>query len=97
MKSKAKADDSLSFEQSTHRLEEIVQAINNPETGLEEMIALVEEGLGLIRRSRQLLARAELKIKTLEVPQEEPEAPGAVPAPARSAKKQSGYDEFSLL
>ena len=68
MSSKGKTDTGLSFEQSTRRLEEIVQAINSPETGLEEMIALVEEGLGLIRRSRQLLARDELKIKTLETP-----------------------------
>ncbi|MGN0821171.1 MAG: exodeoxyribonuclease VII small subunit [Akkermansia sp.] len=91
MSSKGKTDTGLSFEQSTRRLEEIVQAINSPETGLEEMIALVEEGLGLIRRSRQLLARAELKIKTLEAPREEQE-----PAPVPE-KKQSGYDEFSLL
>ena len=40
-RTKAKA---LNFEQATARLEEIVARVNNPETGLEEMIALVQRG-----------------------------------------------------
>ena len=56
----------LNFEQATARLEEIVSRVNNPETGLEEMIELAAEGLGLIRSSEQLLAEAELKIQRLE-------------------------------
>ena len=56
----------LNFEQATARLEEIVTRVNNPETGLEEMITLAAEGLTLIRSSEQLLAEAELKIQKLE-------------------------------
>ena len=56
----------LNFEQATARLEEIVERVNNPETGLEDMIALAAEGLTLIRSSEQLLAEAELKIQRLE-------------------------------
>ena len=59
----------LNFEQATARLEEIVARVNNPETGLEDMIALAAEGLTLIRNSEQLLAEAELKIQKLESPE----------------------------
>ncbi|MBP3498888.1 MAG: exodeoxyribonuclease VII small subunit [Akkermansia sp.] len=65
MSPRAKAK-SINFEQATARLEEIVNRVNNPETGLEEMISLAEEGLTLIRSSEQLLAEAELKIQKLE-------------------------------
>lgn len=74
----------LSFEQASARLEAIVAEMEQPDTGLETMIALVEEGLGLIRSSRAMLAEAELKIRKLE---EEPAAPSA---PAQD-------DGFSLL
>lgn len=78
---------SLNFEQATARLEEIVSRVNNPETGLEEMIELAAEGLGLIRSSEQLLAEAELKIQKLE--QAEPTA-----AQARNTHDDA---EFSLI
>ncbi len=83
-RSKGKA---VNFEQATARLEEIVARVNNPETGLEEMIALAAEGLTLIRSSEQLLAEAELKIQKLE------QAGDAAPA----EKKQPAHDEFSLI
>jgi exodeoxyribonuclease VII small subunit len=56
----------LNFEQATARPEEIVNLVNNPETGLEDMISLAEEGLTLIRNSEKMLAEAELKIQKLE-------------------------------
>lgn len=77
----------LNFEQATARLEEIVSRVNNPETGLEEMIELAAEGLGLIRSSEQLLAEAELKIQKLE----------QADAPAPAAKPAQADDEFSLI
>lgn len=58
--------DVLTFEQSVARLDEIVQRVDAPDTGLEEMIALVEEGLKLIRSSREMLDKAELRITMLE-------------------------------
>lgn len=80
-------DKSLNFEQATARLEEIVAKVNNPETGLEDMIALAAEGLTLIRSSERLLAEAELKIQNLEQTN--------TPAPAE--KHQDNHDEFSLI
>lgn len=77
---------SPNFEEATARLEEIVAKVNNPETGLEDMIALAAEGLTLIRSSEKLLAEAELKIRNLE---QEP----ATPAP----KQQDDHAEFSLI
>lgn len=77
----------LNFEQATARLEEIVARVNNPETGLEEMIELAAEGLGLIRSSEQLLAEAELKIQKLE--QADP--------PASNAKPTQNDAEFTLI
>lgn len=77
----------LNFEQATARLEEIVSRVNNPETGLEEMITLAAEGLTLIRSSEQLLAEAELKIQKLEQAE--------VPAPQPTQNNNDA--EFSLI
>lgn len=57
------------FEQAMARLETIIGQLDNPQTELEQMIPLVEEGLTLIRSSKELLAQAELRIKLLENPQ----------------------------
>ena len=77
----------LNFEQATARLEEIVERVNNPETGLEDMIALAAEGLTLIRNSEQLLAEAELRIQKLEQADEHP----------AKAKPLNDDAEFSLI
>lgn len=71
------AKNAMSFEQATARLEEIVARMDDPATGMEQMIALAEEGMALIRSSKKLLAEAELKIRKLEAPQEQdtPAAP----------------------
>lgn len=81
--------DKMTFEQATARLEDIVERIDSPETGLEEMISLVEEGLKLIRSSRKLLNDAELRIRQLETPAPAPAA-AATPAPQCD-------DSFSLI
>lgn len=77
----------LNFEQATARLEEIVARVNSPETGLEEMIELAAEGLGLIRSSEKLLAEAELKIQKLEQ--------AADPVPATKPTQDDA--EFTLI
>lgn len=77
------------FEQSMGRLKEISDRLDNPETGLEETIALVEEGLKLIARSKELLQEAELRIKTLE-------NPAAAQTPAQPADSRTD-DGFTLL
>lgn len=76
-----------SFEQATARLEEIVEMIDNPDTGLEEMISLVDEGLKLINSSRELLLKAELKIRQLETSQTTTVAP----------EQNQQNDDFSLM
>ena len=73
-RTKAKAPN---FEEATARLEQIVALVNNPETGLEDMISLAAEGLALIRSSEQLLAEAELKIQKLEQAAQQPPAAAA--------------------
>lgn len=87
------AENVPTFEQAAARLDDIVARIEQPETGLEDMIALVEEGLGLIRRSRTLLTEAELRIRKLE------EEPLEQPAPAKRNNKPAPQqdDGFSLL
>lgn len=86
----------LTFEQATARLEEIDALMNNPETGLEETLALMEEGIGLIRRSRKMLQAAELKIQQLEAP--EPEETPVHNAPRNTRRTGTPTDdEFSLL
>lgn len=80
----------LNFEQTTKRLEEIIDRINNSETGLEDTISLVEEGLALVRNSRKLLAEAELKIKKLETID-------TADVSDISEKKDSPGNDFSLL
>lgn len=87
MSSRLQKNKQLSFEQATARLEEIVANIDHPETGLEEMISLVDEGLKLIRNSRELLQKAELKIQQLEASQ----------ATASSTETHPQNDDFSLM
>ncbi len=81
-----------SFEQATARLEAIVARMDDPQTGLEEMIALVEEGTALVRSSRKLLAEAELRIRTLENPDAIPAQPTLPP----QAAPRNDDDGFSL-
>lgn len=84
----------LTFEQATARLEEIDALMNNPETGLEETLALMEEGTKLIRRSRKLLQEAELKIQNLE----NPDAAEAEESAKRPARGTAAADhDFTLL
>lgn len=87
MSSRAQKSKAPSFEQATARLEEIVEMIDNPDTGLEEMISLVDEGLKLINSSRELLHKAELKIRQLETAQTTTVAP----------EQNQQNDDFSLM
>ncbi len=79
----AKKTKQLKFEQALERLEEIVGAIESGEIGLEESIGRYEEGMGLIRHCRDILANAELRIQKLQADAEgklqpEPLDPGEV-------------------
>lgn len=74
------------------RLEEISALLENPETGLEDTIRLVEEGLKLVKTGREMLDAAELRIKVLENPPAQP---------AKAGKKNNPVvqdeNDFSLI
>jgi len=54
------------FEKAIGRAEEIAEAIEQGEIGLEESIKQFEEGMTLIQKCRKVLEDAELRIQTLE-------------------------------
>ncbi len=64
------AKKKLKFEDALARLEEIVEAIEQGEVGLEESIQKYEEGMGLIQHCRKVLAESELKIQKLQPDQD---------------------------
>lgn len=47
------------------RIEEIVRLLDSDSPGLDEALALFEEGIGHIRRAREVLARVELRVEEL--------------------------------
>jgi exodeoxyribonuclease VII small subunit len=53
------------YEELVNELKEIIKAIEDNETGLDESIALYEHGAAIIRQCEDLLASAELKITML--------------------------------
>lgn len=55
----------LSYEQAVERLEEIVARIESGEVGLEDSIALYEEGVALGRHCREVLTKAQQRIEML--------------------------------
>lgn len=65
--SKPKAAAKLSFEEAIDELEGLIEAIEAGEIGLEEVLTRYERGVGLIRRCRDVLERAETKLKKLRV------------------------------
>lgn len=60
------AKKTLSFEESMHRLEEIVRLLERGDVPLEESLALFEEGSGLIAQCSKLLDNAEQKVIKLK-------------------------------
>lgn len=54
--------ESMTFEQSLKRLEEIVKRMESGDVALEEALSLFEEGTALAGSCNQLLDRAELKV-----------------------------------
>jgi exodeoxyribonuclease VII small subunit len=53
------------FEASLNRLTEVVQKLESGELGLEESLALFEEGVGLARTAQQRLDAAEKRVEEL--------------------------------
>ena len=57
----------LTFEEALSRLEEIVRALENGQSKLEDSLALYEEGIRLSRACNEKLDFAEQKIKVLSL------------------------------
>ena len=53
------------FEQSMHRLEQIVRAMERGDVALEESLKLFQEGTELVRSCGKLLDEAELQVKKI--------------------------------
>ena len=65
MAKKKPAADDPNFEQSLERLEAIVHRLEDGDLGLDEALAQYEEGVGVLRRSYELLKQAERRIEVL--------------------------------
>ena len=61
----AKKDKAATFEGNIEKLQEIVEAIESGNLGLEETITKYEEGGKIIKACREILDKAELKISKL--------------------------------
>ncbi len=59
------AEKSLSIEDSFARLDEILEKMEDEETGLEDSFRLYEEGLRLIRHAESGIDKVEKKIRIL--------------------------------
>lgn len=57
--------DSMTFEASMHRLEEIVRAMERGDTPLEQSLQLFEEGTALVKQCTAQLDAAELKLSVV--------------------------------
>ncbi len=69
------AAEELRYEQLIDRLEAIVDRIESGQTGLEDAIRGYEEGIGLVKRARAILDRAEQRIIELNADQLGPADP----------------------
>ena len=59
----AKKNDTVSFEKSLARLEAIVEKLESEELGLDDSLALFEEGIGLSRVCREKLSEVERRVE----------------------------------
>ena len=62
---KTSLPDQLSFEAALARLEQIVRQLEEGDVGLAEALQRYEEGVSLLRKSYELLQRAERRIEIL--------------------------------
>lgn len=70
----------MGFEQAAAEVERIIDAIESGGVDLERSLQEYERGVALVRRCREILDRAELKVKELSVD----------PSPASGGSTQPG-------
>ena len=61
------ATKKINFESSMERLEEIVRTLEGGAESLDASLKLYEEGVGLARECADLLEKAEMKMKMLQL------------------------------
>lgn len=64
---KAKQSEGSTFEQAMGELETLVEAMENDQLPLEELVAHYEKGAGLLRHCEKVLAAAKERIELIEV------------------------------
>jgi len=64
-KKSQKQKEEVTFEQAIEQLEQIVHRLEDQQCGLDESLALYEEGVKLLKQCRAKLEEAEQKIKLL--------------------------------
>lgn len=60
----------LTFEEAYRKLEETVKKLEEGGLSLEESIALYEEGMRLVRYCEELLEKAELRVRQIQINKE---------------------------
>jgi len=55
----------MKYEEGVKRLEEILKALEKPETPLEELVNLFEEGTKIVQELQNTLENARLKVEKL--------------------------------
>jgi exodeoxyribonuclease VII small subunit len=74
----------LSFEEALRRLDEVVARLDSGQVGLEEAVALFEQGQGYLAACRERLAAVQRRIEELtaeDLPREPGEPAGEGPEP----------------
>ena len=57
--------DTVNFETSLKKLENIIEKLEDGEISLEDSVKSFEEGIGLVKECQKQLSQAELKVKKL--------------------------------
>ena len=57
--------DTVNFEASLEKLEQIVRKLEGGDINLEDSVKSFEEGIGLVKECQKQLSEAELKVKKL--------------------------------
>jgi exodeoxyribonuclease VII small subunit len=77
------------FEQALAQLESIIESIESGQIGLEKSITEYERGVGLIRRCRQVLERAEQRVEELTSQMQSDRSVPPLPATGTDARGSS--------
>ncbi len=83
------------FEEALQQLESIARQIESGQIGLEDSISRYEEGMGLIRHCRDVLARAEMRIQKIQLDDDGRVQSEALSDPTGSAGPSGGGDSAS--